>query len=758
MVSLERGLTDATRTRYIVQTQTHSLPTDELNRYLYGSDATECIVAVERSGPDKIRVWRRIEGVIREERVPFRPWLLMEDEPAFADLASDLRLTRLTGDADYRWFVECRNWNVYQEIRARLRDAGAEPLYFGSPIQQYLIASGRTMLKGMTFDKILRLQLDIEGTSLDPLAANARVLLVSIRTSEGEERLFGAAGEDERALLEDMTAFIRAVDPDVIEGHNIFNYDFPYLRARAEACGVSLAWGRDGSALRSGTNRAQFKVGARTIPYQPHFIYGRHILDSYQQIQRYDVAGNFSSYGLKNVIDALGYTRDDREFIPGDQIAAVWETDRGRVLRYAMDDVRDVSVLSELCVPTEFYQTQLIPDGLQAIATGGPGEKLNDLMVRIYLGERQSIPKPAPARDYPGGYADILEAGVFTPVVKCDVESMYPSIMLTWGIRSQREPLDVLLPLLRELTNRRLYAKAQTRKLTGRERDYWQGIQSSFKVLINCFYGCLGYSRGIFNDYDAATEITLKGQEIIKTVVHELQRHGAKPIEVDTDGVYFVPPPDLGDAPDAAEMFIAGISAALPEGINVAFDGAYAGMVSLRMKNYALVEHNGRVIPKGSSLRSRREEPLLRRFLVDAIALFVAGSSEAVRDLYLDLAARIQRREYDPKEICRWETLTEKTFTSESNKRLAEAAKGIAVGERLEVYQRANGSLGRLENYARDEDTTYVLRRLHDMADRFTDLFPQKRDFDYTFPLLTERSDIEETRRGGHPPEQLGFF
>ncbi len=746
-------------TETILNTMTRdTLPTDELNRYLYGADPTECIVAVERSGQDKMRVWRRIDGVVQEDRVTFRPWLLMEEQPAFADLAKDLRVTRLGGNADYRWFVECRGWSVYQEVRSRLRDAGVDALLFASPIQQYLISSGRTMLKGMTFDQLLRLQLDIEGTSLDPHDPHARVLLVSSCTSEGEERLFGAAGEDERTILQDITDFIRAVDPDVIEGHNIFNYDLPYLRARAEACGVTLAWGRDGSALRAGTNRAQVKFGARSVPYQPHFIYGRHIIDTYQQIQRYDVAGNLSSYGLKNVIDALGYTREDREFIPGDQIAAVWETDRNRVLRYAMDDVRDVSVLSELCVPTEFYQTQLVPDALQEIATGGPGEKLNDLMVRVYLGERQSVPKPTPARDYPGGYADILATGVYRPVVKCDVESMYPSIMLTWKIGSRREPLNVLLPLLRELTNRRLYAKAQVRKTTERERDYWQGLQSSFKVLINCFYGCLGYARGIFNDYDAATEITLKGQEIIKTVVRELEGRGATPIEVDTDGVYFVPPPTLSNERDAAEDFIVSISEALPEGINVAFDGAYAGMVSLRMKNYALVEHDGRVIPKGSSLRSRREEPLLRRFLIAAISLFVAGTTEAVRELYLDTATRIQRREYDPKDICRWETVSEKTFTSDSNRRFAEAAKGTAIGERLEVYQRADGSLGRLENYARDEDITHVLRRLHDMAERFVDLFPQKRDFDYTFPLLTERSDIEETRRGGHPPEQLGLF
>lgn len=739
---------------------TGSLPEDQLNRYLYGSDPTERIVAVERGGPDRMRVYRRVDGAVIEERVAFRPWLLMTREPAWADLtsANTIRSARLDGDGEYCWFVECRNWQVYQDVRARLRDAGEDVLAFASPTQQYLIGSGRTLFKGMVYEDVLRLQLDIEATSLDPHAAHARIFLVSTRTSAGEERLFGAANEDETTILEDLTAYLRALDPDVIEGHNVFNFDLPYILTRAAACGVSLAWGRDGSVLRpSSSTRTQFKVGARSVPYQQHFIYGRHIIDTYQQIQRYDVAGTLSGYGLKPVIEALGYTRDEREFIPGEEIARVWEEDRTRVLRYALDDVRDVAMLSDLCVPTEFYQSQIVPDALQDIATGGPGEKINDLMVRIYLGERRAIPKPEPPRDYPGGYADVLRVGVFAPVVKCDVASMYPSIMLTWRISSRRESLGVTLPLLRSLTERRLYAKREARRATGRQRGFWQGIQGSLKVLINSFYGNLGYSRAFFNDFDAATDVTLRGQAIIKAVVAALEAAGAMPIEVDTDGVYFVPPPDVPPDERAEEAFLARIGAALPHGIELAHDGSYAGMVSLKMKNYALVERDGRAILKGSSLRSRREEPLLRAFIREAIILLVADSRTAVRDLYFATARRIQRKEYEPKEICRWETVTEKTFSSESNKRLAEAARGIAVGERIEVYQRLDGSLGRLEEYACDEDTSYLLRRLRDMADRFSDLFEDSRDHDFHFPLLTATTDLDAAY-AARPVKQLGLF
>src|SRR3712207_8417673 len=41
--------------------------------------------------------------------------------------------------------------------------------------------------------------------------------------------------------------------------------------------------------------------------------------------------------------------------------------------------------------------------------------------------------------------------------------------------------------------------------------------------------------------------ITLRGQELLKGIVAELERTGARPIEVDTDGVYFVPPGGVAD-------------------------------------------------------------------------------------------------------------------------------------------------------------------------------------------------------------------
>lgn len=728
-----------------------------LDRLLYGGDPTPGIVAVEQAGRDAMRVYRRAarDAAVTSAVEPFAPWLLLDHEPGWPQLAASSNVSTLLGEASFRYLVRFAHWSAFLTARDLLRDAGHHWLGFRGPVDQFLAATGKTLFKGLAFDDLVRLQLDIETTGLDPAAPDAAVLLVTIATNRGHEEAIGADGADEATILRRLNARVAALDPDVIEGHNLYNFDLPYLLARAAAHGLPLAWGRDDSAVVAGTSQ-RFKVGARAIPFTPHYVHGRHILDTYQQIQRYDAAGALTSYGLKESVAALGLEREDRTFVERGAIGATWATDRAAIVRYALDDVRDVAALAALTAPTEFYQTQILPRAFQGVATGGTGEKVNALVLRAYLAAGAALPRPEAPRDYPGGYSEVRAVGVFQPVVKCDVESLYPAIMLTEGIAPAGDRLGVLLPLLRTLTARRLAAKERARAGTGAQRAYWQGLQSSFKVLINSFYGYLGYGRGILNDYAAAERITLRGQELVKQVVAELERTGARVIEIDTDGVYFVPPPGVAGQ-EAEEAYVAAIGRALPRGINLAFDGRYAGMISLKTKTYALRPYEGDLILKGSSLRSRRDEPFLRAFLAAAAALFVAGSHDAVRDLYFATARRIQGHTLPPRDFCRWETITDKTFSSESNKRLAAVARGLRVGERLEVYQRADGALATIAGYRGDEDVTYLLRRLRDAAARFADLYEDGAAFDYAFPPLTATSDLaaQEARQ---PVKQLSLF
>ena len=738
------------------------LDTEQL---LYGSDPLTHIVAVEPAGPSRMRLYRRPDTGNEVLEDDFRPWLLAFDADPWRAVRSRPAVHQLAGEHPYRFLVEFPTWPALLDASRGAEDTGLPFFRLRSPVEQYLVHSGRTLFKGMVFDDTRRLQLDIETTGFDARQADTRVIVAAIRTSDGvEEVLTPSESEGEADLLAQITQRIQSLDPDIIEGHNLFNFDLPFLAARAERHGLSLDWGRDGSPVRIGQGTARFKVAALTLPYTPVYVYGRHIIDTYQQIQRYDIGGRLTSYGLKNAVEELGLTRSDREFVPGEQIAKVWREDPDRILRYALDDVRDVDTLSRLATPTEFYQSQILPRSFQAVATGGPGEKINDLMVRAYLMLGHSVPRAERARGYPGAHAELLATGVFAPVVKCDVESLYPSIMLAEAIAPRSDTLGAYLPMLTDLTRRRLEAKARSRATarTAQQAEHamWEGMQSSFKVLINSFYGYLGYGGGLFNDYDAATKITLSGQEIVKQVVQRLQQTGATPIEVDTDGVYFVPPAAVSTTTEE-EAYIEQISSQLPEGIRLTHDGRYAAMLSLRLKTYALLSTDDVLLLKGSALRSRRMELCFRAFLQEAARHFLNRDREAARDAYFRLADRIRTRSLAPHEFVQWGMLNEDTLKRFPRmQRLIARHPRLATirsGERIETYERQDGELGLLDEYNDDESISYLLRRLRDVAERFEGLFESEAEFNAFFPSVSARTDLSAAR-DQPATQQLSLF
>jgi hypothetical protein len=62
-----------------------------------------------------------------------------------------------------------------------------------------------------------------------------------------------------------------------------------------------------------------------------------------------------------------------------------------------------------------------------------------------------------------------------------------------------------------------------------------------------------------------------------------------------------------------------------------------------------------------------------------------------------------------------------------------------------------------LEDYARDENTRGLLRRLSDTATRFSEAFATKAEFDAFFPKITPMTRLSEARNT-QPVQQLTLF
>jgi DNA polymerase I len=697
-------------------------PALEYDPVLFGKDPTPYIVAVEPID-SRIRLFIREGGQLRTVEEPFRPWLLSDmrmemDGVHWQELKGELEGRRML-----KHLAVCDGREAFEDLRRALRDQHREIIAYGSFARQYLMLSGKTLFKGMTFADLHRVQLDIETTTLTPDQQGARILMIALSDTRGYEALLDG---DEKQILEQLVERIQALDADVIEGHNLFGFDLPYLAARAQALGIPLKLGRDGSELRFGSPR-QCIIGANSRTFTPAFAHGRHLIDTYLSVQRFDIGrGELEGYGLKEVAQQLGIAAPDRIYLEREQIPDLWHTDPETVRRYCLQDVHETRRLADLTLPTEFYQCQMLPDTLQNLATIGTGEKANLMFLRAYLAEGYAVPAPQGAREYPGGYTEVRQVGLIPRIVKADVESLYPSVMLRYGIKPRADHLNVFLPTLERLRRLRLDAKARAKQTKGAESAYWDGLQNSFKILVNSYYGYLG-SPFHFNDYDAAEQVTLTGQELVKQIAAEIERQGGLVVEIDTDGVYFQPPPEVQTEADEI-AFVERVGAVLPEGIRLAYDGRYKAMLSLKTKNYVLQGYDGKLTFKGASLRSRADEKFGREFLNSATQWLLNGEPERVVAEYRRLARAILNGEVDIEQLCRRERVTQKS--KQDTHPLYPLAKRFQIGDYIMVYRKRDGSLGLLEEYADDEDREHYVDKLYKFAARLEPLFP---DFDAQF-------------------------
>jgi len=648
----------------------------EENEVLFGADSTKGIVAVEPVGEEVMRLFVRQGERLLERDEPFRPFLFVEDEDLLEGFKRPFQAEPLSGTNEYRCLVLFPTWGDCQKAKTYLQKKTGEPpsslyapyLYISDPVHQFLLLTGKTLFKGLPFTDLHRLALDIETACTpgyefpNPMREGDRIISIALMDNHGYAEVLFGKEMGEKEMLMALGERISHLNPDVLEGHNLFNFDLEYIVARARMHRVELHWGRDRSKPR--IRRSRFNVAERTIDYTRMEIFGRHVVDTLFLLQYYDVtARELESYGLKAATQHFGLAPENRTYIEADQIQWYYEHEPETLKNYNLDDVRETLALSELLGYSFFLQTRIFPFSFQNIFVRGNATKINALFLREYLRQRASVPRPEGGGAVEGGYTDVFVTGVVHHVVHCDVASLYPSIMLSFDLKPSKDTLGVFLPLLKDLRAFRLQAKRRAQEVRSpQERDYYQALQQTFKILINSFYGYLGTELHPFSDPEVAAAVTRQGRDLIRQMLAWLKKEGATPIEIDTDGIYYVPPPGIETEKEDKAM-VERLSHRLPEGIEVEMDAQYEAMFSYKSKNYALLEKGGKMVIRGSALRSRGMEKYLRVFLSAMIRLLLEGRGEEVHSLLEEHLGKLERHEMDISWLGKTETLGESLDT-----------------------------------------------------------------------------------------------
>lgn len=741
----------------------------EKNTLLFGIDPTPRIVAIELGETGTIKVYRREnDGSTTADVEPFHPFVWADSDAADLDIEAE----KLQGDLKFGWRITVDSWKELIALRNGLKNSGRDFFAFTDPVQHYLTATGRTLFKDLPFEELKRMQLEVltvagigdAGASrtgisgvTDPGYNEERIMSVAISDNTGWEELIVVdpkkADESEHAAIKKLTAIIKKRDPDVIEGHDLFRVHLPLLVARAKKLKTKLDWGRSGGFLRSRPSRLQ--IAEKTIDYPKFAIDGRHFVDTFLLAQFYDVGmRTLAGFERSDVARHFGLCESDEiSGLSGKELERAYLAGDKKFQQRALCGARETRAVSELLSPSYFIQAQIFPYNYQDVIVRGNATRINALFLREYFRQRHSIPEMPMARSFEGGYTDIFFTGVARNVWHCDVASLYPSIMLQFDCFPVTDQLQIFRHLLTDLRTFRLEAKAQMRAARdSKEQRHLHALQNTFKILINSFYGYLGFAQGHFADFDAAARVTQIGRDLLKKMIDWLKDEGAKVIEVDTDGIYFVPPgvapvsgakkgKAAGTAATTPEELQKGLAKELPSGIDVEIDEQFDAMFSYKAKNYALLTKDGEVIIKGGALKSRGLEKFQRVFLEEMIKLIMQEKEDEIAGLREEFEKKIRNREWSIDMLMKTDTLQDsldkyksKIAGSARNRAAAyelAAASGRAYrpGDQVSYYIKrtpkkvaayeAAKLASEFDPDNRDENVDYYVAKLDDLVKKF---------------------------------------
>jgi DNA polymerase elongation subunit (family B) len=763
------------------------------DEWLWGWDPTPGIVSVWADRDGRALVWRRAPGggALTREETRFRPWLLLRALDDLAHLGDALAAAdspraeqalvtyrELEGPGALRYVVSAADTRTLERAVlagasarlgrpiARLVELDEDEALALPPDEQYLVATGRTYFRDLTFDDPHRMQFDLETTGLNP--AHDRVFLVAVRDNRGlacvldvaERGLEGDAAEAD--LIRRLATLIRAVDPDVIENHNLHGFDLPFLARRAETLHVPLALGRIGPGTlaqraasrgygpwrgeagegnpaeqeggREGGRENGREVGRQERQRPTRYMApGRELIDTLDAVRRHDFAArDLPGHGLKAVARHFGLATADREYVEGARVYTTWLEDPERVRRYALDDVAEADGVSRLLGGAAFALATMAPRRYERLADAGPATGVLDpLLVRAYYRAGAALPGRAhgDGSQHTGAALYLFAAGVARRIVKADVSSLYPSLMRQYRIGPVSDRIGALLALVDRLVEQRLAAKARARAAApgSAARHTDEALSAAMKILVNSAYGYMG-AVGLtrFSDVAAANEVTRQGRAVLGLLCRELAGRGATLLEADTDGVYFAAPDDWSEADE--RRVVGEVAALLPPLVKLEFEGRYAAMLSHEPKNYALLDYDGHLLLRGVAFRSSRSEPFGIEFLRQVVARLLEGDVVGVRAVYEATITALARRELPTEQVAARVRLTKTASEYQATRTARRDASYEAMlnagrarwdrGEQVRIYRAVGARPALLAEgdgeAPRDYDPTYYIRLLRE--------------------------------------------
>ena len=348
---------------------------------------------------------------------------------------------------------------------------------------------------------------------------------------------------DESSMLQAFAKRIQELDPDIITGWNLVDFDLKKIEERFNHYKIPFQLGRAEWECKLRIETSFFKESKADFP-------GRMILDGLSILRSSFV--KVEDYKLNTVAsEILG----DKKLIEstinkGEEIDKLFKSNKQKLVDYNLKDAELVMRILEKTNTLNLKIERSLITGMQLDRIHASIASLDSLYLRElrkkgYVGQSNAFnPKLKPIR---GAYVMESKPGIYDYVIVCDFKSLYSSIIRTFNIdplRFVQKPgkddiiatngvgykrkSGILPMLIQELWEKRDAAKKKKDAIASQ----------ALKTTMNSFWGALASPNCRYYNFDMAESITGFARFIIKKTMEEVGELGYEVIYGDTDSIF----------------------------------------------------------------------------------------------------------------------------------------------------------------------------------------------------------------------------
>ncbi len=505
--------------------------------------------------------------------------------------------------------------------------------------ERYIINSGLVPMENCEeiSMNIAAFDMEVYNPGGEPHSDKDPIIMISYADSLGLKRVwtyktdnlkldFLEILKDEKEVIEKFVDTIKEQNIDIITGYNTDNFDFPYLKERAEKFKIKLEFGIDESPVK--LERRGMNLGAR--------IRGRPHVDMFPICRQ---VFNLSRYRLEDVfLEISGIEKPD---IKVGELAGIWDSknpeELGKLLEYSMSDAICALKIAISLLPLQYELSRITRDLIYESSRSASGQRVEALLVRKAYERNIIVPNKPSDRiaeertrlTYAGAYVMEPEKGIHDNIVLFDFRSLYPSIIISHNIDLStidcecckkdhyksptghyfcKKNKGFIPEVLNEIVMKRISVKKRMKEEKDHEKKKFFDVeQQALKILANSMYGYFGFARARWYSRECAESIAALGREYIHKTISEVGKSGFKAIYSDTDSVYITKPDENSKEGilESAMKFQDKINKELPEGMELEYGGFYPRGIFITKKRYALSDEKGKLVVKGLETRRR---------------------------------------------------------------------------------------------------------------------------------------------------------